>query len=214
LLRYVVVVVVAVLPAACATPAKAEDSPERAVEQVFEAYRSAILDSEGNVAADLVTEETWTYYRGLADRALTADRTALKQEHVVDRIGILLLRQDLSPDRLQSMTGRELFAHGVDRGWVSKHSTLRIRLTNYRVDGNSATAQMVGRNGEASDVTVEFLEQEGRWRFDVAQMIAATRPAMKLAIQLSGMTEEDLVNKAIEDGTGRKPGPEIWSPPL
>jgi hypothetical protein len=44
-------------------------------------------------------------------------------------------------------------------------------------------------------------------------MINTTRSVMPLAIALSGMTAEEMLFASLERSTGRKPGPEIWSPP-
>ena len=40
-----------------------------------------------------------------------------------------------------------------------------------------------------------------------------TRTAFEYAVQQSGLPEDDFVLLMLEQGTGRKPGPDIWSPP-
>jgi hypothetical protein len=41
-----------------------------------------------------------------------------------------------------------------------------------------------------------------------------TRAAFDFAVQQSGLSEDEFVVLMLEAGTGRKPGPDIWSPPL
>src|SRR3546814_19774378 len=64
---------VAVLPAACATgPVTEADTPERAVEDSFVAFRQAVLAGDGEKAAALTTAASWDYYRDRAADALPA----------------------------------------------------------------------------------------------------------------------------------------------
>src|SRR3546814_16661343 len=64
---------VAVLPAACATgPVTEADTPERAVEDSFVAFRQAVLDGDGEQAAALTTAASRHYYRDRADVATSA----------------------------------------------------------------------------------------------------------------------------------------------
>lgn len=211
----VAVLLIAVLPAACATPPQtAETSPERAVEEAFESYRRALLAQDGAAAADLVTEQTWSLYREQANHALTAERAFLMDSDLVDRVSILLLRHGMTSEQLRTMTGKEIFAHAVDRGWIGEESTAKLRLTNYRINRGIAYADVVGRGGRPSGVTMRFVQQEGGWRVDVLDMLKTSRSAVALAVALSGMTQEEFLYNTLEDGTGRRPGPGIWNPPL
>ena len=205
---------IAVLPAACATsPQTVEKSPERAVEEAFESYRRALLAPDGDAAADLVTEQTWNFYRDLASHALTAERSFLMESDLVDRVSILLLRHGMASEQLRKMSGREIFAHAVDRGWIGEESTAKLRLTNYRVNRGIAYADIIGRDGRTSGVAMRFVQQQDSWRVDVLDMLNTSRSAVALAVALSGMTQEEFLYNALEDGTGRRPGPEIWNPP-
>jgi len=212
--RALLLLLLVLLPAGCATsPQTAEGSAERAVEQTFESYRRALLARDGAAAADLVTEQTWAFYRDWADRALTADRVALMESPLVDRVSVLLMRHGMAPAQLREMSGKEIFAHAVERGWISRDGTSNLRLTEYRADGSTAHARVVGRSGQVSDIMLRFVRQEGRWRLDVPDMVDTSRSAVALAVALSDMTQEEFLYHALEDGTGRRPGPEIWNPP-
>jgi hypothetical protein len=40
-----------------------------------------------------------------------------------------------------------------------------------------------------------------------------TRVAFEYAVQQAGVSEDEFVILMLEQGTGNKPGPDIWSPP-
>ncbi|MGF1631150.1 MAG: hypothetical protein ACFCUT_16880 [Kiloniellaceae bacterium] len=213
--RFLAILLIAVLPLACATPPQtAENSPERVVEETFLAYKEALLAHRGNAAAELVTEESWEYYRDLADEALTANRARLEGADFTDRVTILMFRLGLTREQLRRLSGRELVAKSIDEGWFSEELTARLRLTDYRISGDTARAFALDQVGKPSTSSLSFQRERGAWRLDLLQAINDSRKVMTLAIAISGMTEEELLFATLEEGTGRRPGPEIWNPPI
>lgn len=211
---YAAVLVAVLLSACAAAPQTVENTPERAVEDAFVAYKAAILAQDGTSGSALVTAASQDYYRDMADEALTADRQRLLATHIVDRITILLLRQNLTVDQLRRMTGRELTEFAIDRGWVSKDSAARTKLSNYRIFGDVATANVVNRSGELSKISMRFRFEQEAWRLDLLKNLEEARKIMKLALALSGKTEDELLSETLEKGSSGKSGPEIWDPPL
>jgi hypothetical protein len=204
----------ALLLAACAAqPQTREASPERAVEDTFEAYRTALLARDGATAADLVTAETWAYYREMGDVALTADEAELRNMDFVDRLTGLLFRHALTVEDLQALSGEELVAVSIDHGWISRDRTAGLTLVNYTIEGDTATAYSRGRDGKPTKSKMTFYQERGAWRIHLLDNIKQSRSTMKLAIALSGMTEEQLLFESLKRGVGRPAGPEIWEPP-
>lgn len=193
-------------------PLPAGASPD-AVKDSFLNYQAALLTGDGEKAANAVTQGSRDYYRAYADQALTLDRQGLKQLHVADRVTVMLLRHSLDRQQLESMTGGEIIAYAVEQGWIDKESTARIRLGDYAVQGDFASAALLGKDGAASPFKLEFLMEDGQWRLDLAEMLKIARFGIDYAVRQSGMSEEEFVFFVLEYSSGRKPGPEIWSPP-
>lgn len=192
-----------------ALPAKA--NPE-AVKDSFLNYQAAILAADGKEAASAVTQGSRDRYRLYADQALTLDRQGLNQLHTADRVTVMLLRHSLDRRQLKSMTGGEIIAYAVDQGWIDKDSASRIRLGDFAVKDDFASAALLGNGGEVSPFRLEFLREDGEWRLDLAEMLKIARFGIDYAVQQSGMSEDEFVLFVLEYSSGRKPGPEIWSP--
>jgi hypothetical protein len=212
---YIVALLVSLLPAACSpTLRTAADTPERSVEVAFLVYKSALQQRSGAVASGLMTRASHGYYRQIADEALTADRQRLLELPVSDRMTVLMFRHGLTVEKLRHASGKALAATAVDRGWFGQTGAAAVELTNFRITGDEATANLLGKSGEVSEVTMKFLREDDAWRIDLLHSLEQGRKAMKLGLALSGMSEDELVHIALEKATGRKPGPEIWNPPL
>ena len=212
---YLVALLVALLPTACSPTLKtAADSPERSVEEAFLVYQSALQQRSGAVASGLMTRASHDYYRQIADEALTANRQRLLDLPVSDRMTVLTFRHGLTVEQLTRASGGALAATAVDRGWFGQTGAATVELTNFRVTGNEATANLLRKSGEVSEVTMKFLREDDAWRIDLLHSLEEGRKAMNLGLALSGMSEDQLIDIALERATGRKPGPEIWNPPL
>ncbi len=184
-----------------------------AVDQSFQAYRTAILASDGAKAAAVVTQDSHDLYREYADQALTLDRSGLNALHVMDRTNVLLLRHSLDRSRMESMSGEEIIAFAVDQGWIGKEGAERLQLGDYEVTGDAATGTVLAPDGRRTSFKLQFLKEAERWRLDLVSMLNITRTAIEYSVRQSGMSEDEFLFLVLEVSTGRKAGPEIWSPP-
>jgi len=192
----------------------AADGNTSGVQESFLAYKTAILASDGEAVAELVTQESRDHYRKLAAQALPLDREALHKIHLSDRLNAMLLRHSLKPEQLESMSGGAVVSYAVDRGWIDRGGADQLQLGHYQVNGDHASGSILRPDGEASPFKMEFVKEEGRWLLDLVALMNLTRAAFDFAVQQSGLSEDDFVILMLEAGTGRKPGPDIWSPPL
>lgn len=183
------------------------------VEASFQAYQAALLASDGPRAADMVTRSSHQLYRTYAEQALSLDRAGLERLHVADRMSVLLMRHSLAPARLKEMSGRDIIAYAVTEGWIDKDGTAAIRLGDYRVEGDWASAALLQPDGQATPFRMEFLKEDGVWRLDLEKLLALARFGIEAGIKQTGMSEEEFLVFLLEFTTGRRPGPEIWEPP-
>jgi hypothetical protein len=198
------------LPAA-ALPAAA--APLDEVKASFRAYKAAILESDGKAAAEVVTQDSRDYFRRLADYALELDRAGLQEIHLSDRLYALLLRHDLDRARLESMSGGEVVAYAVARGWIGREGAEQLQLGNYQVDGDTATGTILRPDGQQTRFQMTFAREDGDWRLELAQLMELTRVAFEYSAQQSGLGEDEFILRLLEYSSGRKPGPDIWEPP-
>ncbi len=192
-------------------PATAE--PIDDVKESFLAYKTAILEADGDTAADVVTQNSREYFRDLADHALTLDRAGLHEIHLTDRLYAMLLRHNLDRTTLQSMSGSEVVSYAVDEGWIGRNGASQLRLGHYEIEGDHASGTILRQDGLKSSFKMEFVREGGRWLLDLVALMKLTRTAFEYAVQQSGLSEDDFVMLMLEQGTGRKPSPDIWSPP-
>ncbi|GAB4241205.1 MAG: hypothetical protein Tsb0032_44220 [Kiloniellaceae bacterium] len=205
--RLLAVLLFLVLP----LPAAAE--PVDDVRESFLVYKSAIIEADGEAAAGVVSQDSRNYFRKLADHALTLDHDGLHQIHVSDRLYAMLLRHNLDRATLQGMSGGEVVSYAVDEGWIGREGATQLRLGHYEVDGDHASGTILRPDGLKTSFKMEFVKEGDKWLLDLVALMQLTRTAFEFAVQQSGLSEDEFVMLMLEHGSGRKPGPEIWSPP-
>lgn len=193
--------------------APAVAAPEDDVKESFLTYKTAVLEADGETAAMVVTQSSRDYFRSLADQALTLDRAGLHEIHLTDRLYAMLFRHNLDRARLQQMSGGEAVSYAVDQGWIGRNGASQLRLGHYEIEGDHASGTILRPDGLKSSFKMEFVKEGGRWLLDLVALMDLTRTAFEFAVQQSGLSEDEFVLLMVEQGTGRKPGPEIWSPP-
>lgn len=230
-LRAVLILAVGVLVAACAAPSQTEpNSPERAVEDAYLAFRAAVLAGDGRAAAELATEESWTFFGDLAVDALEADRSRLERMDIDRQLAVLVLRHGLTSQQLQSMSGQELLAQMIDEGWiwiaqawVTRDSLARARLSDFYVLTRRATASGQSVGSWPPDMQwpaglgAAFRYERDDWRVQFHfKSTEHSRKTRIVSAYFSGQkphNTEDYVYESLQRVTGRKAGPEIWGPP-
>lgn len=186
------------------------------LDDTFRTYRRAVLQSDGKTAAAIVTSETQAYYRRMADAALKDEKHVLLSGPRADCYTALLLRHELSREQLENMSGEELVAFLVDRGHVSKRVTAKTLIGNFEIDGDKAVGYDWYERGEKYwNYKYYFEREDGAWRFNVLPLMEKADTGFYLIKSREKLKSyEATYLYVLEQATGRKPGPEIWSPPI
>ena len=81
---------------------------QRAVRDCLAAYKTAILNGDGNAALPLVTRSTVRHYGHWRDLALNAQEQKVRQLPVIDKFMVLRLRHQVGGEAVRKMTPETL----------------------------------------------------------------------------------------------------------
>ncbi|MEM6552231.1 MAG: hypothetical protein AAF750_08900 [Planctomycetota bacterium] len=184
-----------------------------AVRQAFTAYKTAILNDDGDAAYALVDQNTRDWYAASLDRALTWDRQRVMQLGIMDKLQVFTIRHRIPRDELLQMTAESLFTHATDQGWVGKNSVSGLELGSIQVDGDFATGG-IRNKGQDTPLKFHFYKEYGDWRIDLTENNKLADTALGLQVQKSGRTEMDYIFRVLEATSGRAVTADVWTPPL
>jgi hypothetical protein len=198
-----------VLTAAVAFAPKPGGAAETKIRACFERYRKAAGAGDGAAAARELDTNTVAYYAHLRTAALSApDVHALPP---TDKILVLRIRLELSPDQLASFDARALIAYAIDKGWAGSAQIKDSSLGKITIDGDKADAELQ-MGGKASGAQLRFRHEKADWRLD----LAANNDNMKIAFSAmkarSKLSEDELVLQILKETTGRPVPEKVWQP--
>jgi len=195
-------------------PAALAGSEEEAIRKAFEAYRTALLASDGRAAEYLLSKGTIDYYVELRDLALYAPSESLQGQTLVDQMQVLLLRIRMDPEQLEAMSGSELLVHSVEQGWIGKEGITRARLGKLRIAESSAVAH-AEINGQDIGPAFHFVKEAGDiWRLDLLPTLESSNASLEFAAERRGISGRELLLMLIESSVGHEVDAGAWNPPI
>lgn len=183
-----------------------------AVDKAFEAYRTAILASDGAAALDAVDATTVAYYQEMLSLALEADSATVARRPMLDQLMVLAMRVRVPVDSLRAMDGASAFVYGVDQGWIGRESVQRLDLGGVMVTGDRATASVRSGETAVSKLRFGFVREAGRWRFDLTSFLGAMSSMLAILAEEQGMTEAVLLSTLLEAAIEAPVPSDAWMP--
>lgn len=183
------------------------------VQTAFGAYKAAILEDNGEAAASLVTENTIEYFESTKELALYGTPEELQERSLTDRMQIVFFRHRIPLEKLQELSGREIFIYAVDRGWVGKNSVSPISLGELTLDGERAEAP-AQVNGQPVPFDLHFAKEGDAWKLDLVPLLAVGDSAFHQVAEQRGLTGDELILQLLTSVSGEEVTDGIWQPPL
>ena len=188
----------------------ANAAPEDDVRTVFEQYRKAVFESDGETVASLMSKEGIAYYQKLRDLALDGTREVLGQHLLVEQNQVLLMRVRMTREELERLSEGALVAHLADRGWISMPGGYQAGLGKVALADTEATGQaMIGAREGVMDY-FRFAKEERGWRFDPTHTLERGEQSLK-SMQANRDSEEFLM-MLVRSIIGEPVNAQVWEP--
>jgi hypothetical protein len=184
---------------------------KQAVLNCFAAYKSAILESNGEEALKWVDSHTLEYYDKILHSAIHDDSLAVDQMGILDKMTVLIVRHRVPRKEVLEMNKNSFFIYAIDQGMVGKNSVMNIEIDDIEVDGRFAKGRLYS-NGVKSPAFFEFNKEGGKWKVDITSVFAPSITGFKQAVANSGQSENDFIMTTLEYMTGEVPGNGVWKP--
>jgi hypothetical protein len=181
------------------------------VRQVFEKYKQAVLSDNGEAAASLLSQGTIDYYGDMQQLAVCASPQEVRNQSMVNRMQVLLLRWRVPPDVLPQMSELELVTYAVNQGWIGKSGVVTVDIGDVTVSDSVALAQVL-KNDQPSRIKFQFLKESGAWKLDLQPLLQVSNLAFKELAILAEIEENEFIFRLLESVEGRQPTEQIWQP--
>jgi hypothetical protein len=186
-------------------------SDEVAVRKSFTNYKTAILNDKGEEAVNFVDAKTIEYYGYILEKVKTADSAQVESLSLLDKLMVFIIRHRASKDEIVSFDGKGLLVYAIKKGMVGKNSVMNNSIGEVTVDGCFAKGRFVSL-GQETPLYFHFNKEGNHWKVDLTSVFPASTMAFRKMIEESDKPENEFLFSMLEMFTGKKPGPEIWTP--
>lgn len=191
------------------TPQVELKSQEDLVKESFGNYKSAILNDQGEIAAEFVDSRTIKYYQEMLDYTISADSVAVNKLNIMDKLLVFSIRHRTTKDKILGFDGKKLLIYAIEEGMVGKNSVSNTEIGEVVVDDNFAKGQLVSK-GTPFPVYFHFYKEEQSWKIDLTSIFPMAIPAFQQMAQESGQEENEYLFSLLGMLTGEQPTNKIW----
>jgi len=176
----------------------------------WEAYKTAILATDGPAASKVVSEGTFASYQVTLDRALTMERAMLEAEDVMDILMVLAVRAQLSLSQIDGLNGRQFFELGVDHGLINETTVRDISFDGAEITGDQA--RLTTSNATQTTRGMPMLREAGGWKVDLGGYTASLGEQFDRAAAAQGKSRLDFAIEMLGIGPGSEEAERLLKP--
>lgn len=193
------------------SPAPSE-ADEAAVADAFNAYRSALLDSDGAGALRVIHPSVFPIYDQSRRLALSGSEAEIRRLGPTGQLNVYVMRATMPPDALRSATPDEIVRLGVEKGLVGLQRTAETTLGDVEVTGDTAYAEVL-IPGETSPFGFPFRRHRDTWKLDLKALLEAIEPSLVAVAGQQGKTPEQFVDDLLVTRFGEERAAALHRPP-
>lgn len=188
------------------------DKESEQVRASYAAYTQAELNRDGVKGFMYVSRETIDYFANMQRLALEADHEQIRKRPFADRLFVATMRHEMDPNYLKSLTSEQVFMVGIRDGWLCAENPGSLRLEAISIRGDRATASTT-LNGRTTPVQLEFVKEDGTWKFDPMSLMAELERMSTEVLQGTDMNEDEFIVLCVGLNSGEPVSPDIWKKP-
>jgi hypothetical protein len=175
-------------------------------------YRHALLSADGKAAWKCVDSQTQEFYTQALKDALSAPKSKVEAMDFIPRFTVLRCRVEFSKEKLQAMTGEDMFVTAVDRQWISRASV--TKMDNMVVAKNDGKKAVLALAQQPSVPAFHLVLEDGGWKVDLTAIFDLGNKAMQHMAKDAGKTENEFIFDTLRRLTRLEFDDAVWDRPM
>ncbi|MEQ6122978.1 hypothetical protein AAON49_02105 [Pseudotenacibaculum sp. MALMAid0570] len=183
------------------------------IKEVFNKYKSAILNDKGSEAVEYLSLKTLAYYNLMLSNVKELDSSDVRALNVIDKIFVLSIRYRTPKEKILDFDSKSLVVYAINNGMVGKNSVRNADIGEVKVEGEIGLGQFVV-NGEPAPFYFHFYKENNEWKIDLTSIFEIAETAFEKIIQESGEDDNDFILKLLRMIDSEDPKNILWKPIL
>lgn len=181
------------------------------VKETFKNYAKAVINSNGKEALECLSSETIQYYGDLLELVKNADSVETDQLDLLDKMNVLIIRQEADAEVILSMDDESIIIYAVDNGIIGKESMEGKSIGEVEIKGDEAFGEFL-TEGKSTPFKMRFQKENGEWKLDITSIFDIADAAFKHLIKQSEMSENDYFMMILQLSSEKTVTNNVWHP--
>jgi hypothetical protein len=188
-----------------------QNSEENLIREIFDNYKSAIINGNGEEAVKYMDSRTIKYYSDILEHVKTSDSAAVENLNVLDKITVLSIRHRAPREDILNFDGKALVIFAFNSGMIGKNSVEKYSISSVAIDSSFAKAHFMA-NGNPTPFYFHFHKEEGKWKIDLNSLYPISEKTFKRIAEDSKQNGNGCLLSLIGIMTGEMPDNKVWHP--
>ncbi len=188
-----------------------QNNDKKLISNVFNNYKTAILNDKGEEAVKYVDQRTIKYYNDMLDLVKNADSAKVEKLSMLDKLMVLAIRHRTSKEEILKFEGRSLLIYAINSGMVGKNSVSNQNVGDITINDSFAKGQFIS-SGQKTPFFFHFYKANSEWKIDLTSLFPISNMALKKMVETYGANETSYILSMLKMVTGKEPDSKIWQP--
>jgi hypothetical protein len=211
MVKTIILVAISLLALALVPGCDKDAQAKSAVRESFDLLLFYEQNRNGREAVKLYTENSFPRYERLIRIALDGTPEQVRALPVMDIYEVLIMRTMGTRRELTKLSGKQYLELATSRGWWGPDDGSEYVLRDIRINGDSATAEVVIDRWR-SGVRIGFSREGDIWKYDDEFSSQSWNDPIRNWAREAGMTVEQFVIDWIEEDHDREVPVTVWGP--
>jgi hypothetical protein len=183
-----------------------------AIRACFEQYKSAVLAVDGEKAYSYLDSRSKKGYDKFIIMCQEYDSAQLERESTREKALVLMTRTNISPDKIMSMDGKELFINTVVLNDLNVDYLAKMKPEKITIMNKQANMNIITKDGNVINDVFVFRKENGEWKVYMLGTIQTLADGIKKMMKDSGKTENETISDIMNGLRNQQLGGNSWIP--
>ena len=179
------------------------------IEKTFAAYKTALLNENGNEVVQYLDSNSTTYFKTLLNHILHSDSIEVETLPGSDKMNVLMIRHLASKKEILAFTPLTLAAFAFTHGMGYKSELDNAGLGKVKVKGTFARARLV-QDGKKTKTTYYFTHESNHWLIDIIPQLQQAQKDFVSVLKDTKKDENEFIFGLLELISDKKPTSILW----
>ena len=198
-------------PAAATAPAAVTPELTEQLRQLYGSYNTALLQKDGETAAQLLHSNIVDNYAEALQLAKTASRDELESIPPHKKLIMFYIRWGVPEEVIAKDDPHAIIAYMVEQGALRSNTSVSTDVRDFTLQDGEVIGHLYAQ-GKKTPLKISFAQEHGQWKIDLTDLNAMADDVYAQSAEMQKVSQDEALLNLVEGTTKKDVTDEIWVP--